>query len=233
MEVEDVDFCCGCMQSLQQSLGVLAALTGFCLYSDSYSGSLPRLSIGVHGMCDGGARVETEAATLLSTSCPFWASLWKVSLLLPVCCRQAAMESQKSLASSLPASLPSAGPSAAGGLLLQVSSWRPTSSVPDQPVQASAFPGNGQMGVSLSSTADDLFLQRALCCMHHLRASLSTQAWQDKLHAPAVQTIAIARAASGVPALTDPVGADQTAAAPPLDSRSVRTALHPCLCSET
>ena len=45
------------------------------------------------------------------------------------------MESQKSLASSLSASLPSAGPSAAGGLLLQVSSWTPTNSLPQQLVQ--------------------------------------------------------------------------------------------------
>ncbi len=90
------------------------------------------------------------------------------------------------------------------------------------------------MGVSLSSTADGLPLQRSLCCMYHLRASCSKEAWQDSLRAPAMQTIAIARAASGVPALTNPAGADQTATALPLDSRSVRLALHPfCLCSET
>lgn len=64
------------------------------------------------------------------------ASLWNFSLLLPVCCRQAALDSQKSLATSL--SVPSAGPSAAGGLLLQVSSCTAASSLPEQLVQANA-----------------------------------------------------------------------------------------------
>ena len=75
---------------------------------------------------------------MLSRSClPLLACLLKVSPLLLVCCRQAALESQKSLATSLSVSLPSAGPSAAGGLLLQVSSCTPTSSLPEKEVQAS------------------------------------------------------------------------------------------------
>ena len=128
------------MQSLRQSLGLLIVLTGFCLCSGRHStGSLPGPSSGVHGMCDGGAHVETEAAKVLSRSCPFF-SLSRESQPAAACVLQASRAGVPEITGLKPVcQLPDRWTQRSWRLAATGSSWPPTSSLPEQLVQASAL----------------------------------------------------------------------------------------------